>query len=317
MTEPKELIERVGMQAPTPHFTLDDVRARREHQHRRRRQTAGIVGVSVTLALVLGAVMTLAPLGGSLRIVPRDGGAGLPPATRAPISVGPGEYSYQHILYDLVCGSEGEDGGEGGDVASPCHAGVEVESWWRADDSGRVRASERRNFGIEEGTFGPGEFRTEGDLSEYPLGPAALEAFLLQRSGTSGASPRPEVTPAPGVPLNEGLLWNAIRDYLGSTQYLNSTPALRASLLEVLATVPMVRVDERAIDPAGRDAIALRFFAYEQDVVVFVDPATHDFLAMTGTYRDGARESILMELAGAAASVDDRPAGADRSISPP
>jgi hypothetical protein len=192
---------------------------------------------------------------------------------------------------------------------------LDAESWWKADGSGRIQVDTKQNYGIDAGTFGPGEFHTEGDLSSFPLNPQELETFLLDRSGPNGASPRPDVTPSPGVPLDEGLLWNAIRDYLGSTQYLNTTPALRAAMLEVLATVPMVSVDLQANDPAGRDAIALRFVAYAERVVVFVDPATHDFLGMTTTsVNDGSTGTVLVGAAGATSSTDQAPTGADRSI---
>ena len=89
------------------------------------------------------------------------------------------------------------------------------------------------------------------------------------------------MTPAPGVPLEDGLLWLAIQDYLGSTQYLNATPELRAAMLQVLAQDAMVRVSTGATDPMGRPASTLRFHAYDRDVTVFVEPTSGDFMAKT------------------------------------
>jgi hypothetical protein len=313
MPETKHLIERAAHEAPLATFSLDDVRARRDRRQSRRRLSAGIVAGGVTLALIALALAASGSLGGQDRVhVPR-GGVGLPPATRQPVTVGPNEYSYQHLdlSYAWVCGGE-----PGGDQSCP-NSQVDLESWWRADGSGRVIVDGKRNYGIDAGTFGPGEFHTEGDLSSFPLNVDELRALLLARSAPDGASPRPDVTPSPGVPLDEGLLWNAIRDYLGDTQYLNTTPALRASLLEVLATVPMVSVDLQAHDPVGRDAIALRFTAYAEDTVVFVDPATHDFLGMTETYVDsGSTGTVIVRSAGVTTAIDEVPGGTNRSIIP-
>jgi hypothetical protein len=321
MSETKRSIERAGLQAPTPDFSLDDLRDRRDRQRRRRRLAGGIVGVGVTMALVAAAVMSLGSFGDPGRALARDGGVGLPPPTRGLAAVSADKYSYQHLVVRGSCPGHSDGQTTVGivDGLAVCpDEELDLESWWTSDGSGLIQVNTKQNYGFAGGTFGPGEFPAEGDVSGYPLDPVALRAFLLERSGSTGASPRPDVTPAPGVPLDEGLLWNAIQDYLGDTQYLNSTPALRAAMLEVLATLPMVSVDASATDPAGRDAIALRFFAYDQDVVVFVDPATHDFSAMTKVSPDtGSREAVVVEAAGATASISDPPSGTDLSVRPP
>jgi hypothetical protein len=308
MPDTKPLIERAGRDAPPPAFSLEDVRQRRDRTRRLRRLTSGIGAGGVTLALIGFALFAFGPLGGTANVQVPHGGIGLPPATTEPVAVAANAYSYQHLSYSSRC--------EPSDEQSQCpDTYFDMESWWRADGSGRAVVDTHHNYGIDAGTFGPGEFPTEGTLSDFPLGTDALRAFLLDRSGPDGASPRPDVTPSPGVPLDEGLLWNSIRDYLGSTQYLNTTPALRASMLEVLAEVPMVNVDLQARDPAGRDAIALRFTAYGEDVVVFVDPASHDFLGMTMRSLDtDSTGTVIVEAAGATGSTDAVPAGAERSI---
>ena len=125
------------------------------------------------------------------------------------------------------------------------------------------------------------------------------------------------MTPAPGVPLDEGLLWNSIHDYLGSTQYLNVTPAQRVAMLRVLAGVPMVHVETGALDPAGREATKMSFSAYGADVEVFTAPETGDFLAMTERYDDqGATWVTLMEAAGFTSDTESSPEGNDRTIVP-
>lgn len=204
---------------------------------------------------------------------------------------------------------------------------------WALDDSGRREVLARSaGYALRDtGRFGPGDFPDEGDLSAFPTDPDALEAFLLDRSADDGASPRPDVTPAPGVPLEQGLLWNAIRDHLGSTQYLNATPELRAAMLRVLATVPMVQVSEGAVDPLGRPAVVLRFSAYGGAQEVFVDPRTGDFLAHVERYTepvatdgsdgsDGSGDGTpmvrvtLVEEAGFTGTDDERPRADDRTV---
>ena len=221
--------------------------------------------------IVAGAVFA----GGSSRTQGRRytpaGGAGLPAPTHT-VALGPGEFSYQRIKIeaDSTCSNCGVQ-----------HVELLAQSWWALDGSGRIDVSKSQNYGIQGGTFSAGTFPTEGDLSGFPTDPGALRTFLLGRSAENGASPRPEVTPAPDVPLEDGQLWLAIQDYLGSTQYLNATPELRAAMLQVLAHDPMVSVATGATDPLGRHASTLRFHAYDREVTVFVDPATGDFMAMT------------------------------------
>ena len=65
-----------------------------------------------------------------------------------------------------------------------------AESWWALDGSGRIDVSKAQNYGIHGGTFGPGSFPTEGDLSGFPTDPEALRTFLLERSAGDGASRR-------------------------------------------------------------------------------------------------------------------------------
>ncbi len=240
------------------------------------------------------------------------GGEGLPAEYPHVITLDAGEYSYQRIRVDS-CESGPEVSGE--TAVDACEGNLLLESWWALDDSGRIEVLEARNYGIDGGRFGPGEFPDEGDLSEFPTEPAALEAFLLERSGSDGASPRPDVTPAPDVPLEEGLLWNAIRDFLGSTQYLNATPELRVAMLRVLADAPMVSVESGLTDPTGRPARVLRFSAYDEDVEVFVDPDTGDFLAMTMNWRfsDGVT-SVVVEAAGVTTSDHTTPEAVQQSV---
>lgn len=292
MHDSKQLLERARADAPEAGFGLDDVRDRRERRERRRRIGGTVVGLGLTVAIVAGAAFAMASTDTGDGAVVTMGGS-LPPPHTVPLA--PGEYSYQRIRYP--CEPCGQDS-------------LFAESWWALNDSGRIKVMEQHNYGIHEGTFGPGAFPDEGDLSTFPTDPEALVTFLLERSGTDGASPRPDVTPAPGTPVEEGQLWLAIRDYLGSTQYLNATPELRAAMLQVLARVPMVQVETGVTDPLGRSANVLRFHAYDADVEVFADPATGDFTAMT---EDG-ETTILVENAGIVGDDQTRPHGDQQTV---
>lgn len=312
MRDLKDLLEQGANAAPRKDLPLSDLHDRRDRRRRRQRLQAGVLGMTVTVALVASAILLL-PAKGDSGLGARAGGDGLPAMTGTPPALRPGQYSYQRILLYGTC--------DVADVSpmAPCATTVlHMESWWTLDDSGRKVVLEAHDYGAgETGRFGPGQFPDEGDLSAFPTDPEALQAFLLDRSAPGGASPRPEVTPAPGVPLDEGLLWNSIQDYLGSTQYLNATPALRAAMLRVLAEQPMVTVTSDATDPAGRAAVELRFRAYDADTHVFVDPGSGDFLAMTQRY-DGqdAISVTLVEAAGFTATDDTPPRGDQQTITP-
>lgn len=296
MDDTKRLLEQAQHQAPRPTFELDDVRNRRSSHDRRRRLSATIVGLGITITIIAGAVFATASVGTHGGAA---GGGGLPAPVHR-VSLAPGEFSYQRIKIESssTCADCGVN-----------HVELLAESWWALDGSGRIDVSKAQNYGIQGGTFGPGTFPTEGDLTAFPTDPEALRAFLLERSSSDGASPRPEVTPAPGVDLEDGQLWLAIQDYLGSTQYLNATPELRAAMLQVLAQSPMVLVSTGATDPLGRAASTLRFHAYDRDVTVFVEPTSGDFMAKTERFDDGSLGSVIVEEAGITTNDQALPQG--------
>jgi hypothetical protein len=325
MDDTRQRLREAVRRAPGADFDLTDVRARKDRRERRRRTGAGVLGVAITAGLVVGGLSMVGSTGDGTTVL--DGGQGLPAVARPPRDLRPDEYSYQRIWIFDTC--------ETSDLSpdAPCvDTRLHLESWWALDDSGRREILEAHGYGLDEtGRFAQGAFPDEGDLSSFPTDPDALEAFLLDRSAPEGASPRPEVTPAPGVPVEEGLIWNAVQDYLGSTQYLNASPELRAAMLRVLAEQPMVNVHPGSSDPLERQATRLSFVAYGAATQVFVDPVTGDFLAMTSRYEVptaqpagdevGDEGSIvtsvrLVEEAGFTATDDARPRGADRTVAP-
>ena len=313
MTDTKRLLEQAQDRAPDAPFGLEEILARRARHERQRRLGGAVVGLGLTAAVVAGVIFAMASTGTGGADPGTMGGDGLSGTSPRIVTLDAGEFSYQRIRSDwcwygpLVSGETAGIDCDGGHLL--------LESWWALDDSGRIEVLEARDYGIDrEGRFGPGEFPDEGDLSEFPTEPAALEAFLLERSGSSGASPRPDVTPAPDVPLEEGQLWLAIRDFLGDTQYLNATPELRAAMLQVLADVPMVRVEAGATDPLGRPATVLLFHAYDADLEVFVEPGTGDFLAMTERFDDQNMGTVVVEAAGVTTSDHTTPEGDQQTV---
>jgi hypothetical protein len=301
MDNSKSLLQHAQGLAPAPAFDLDDVRDRKSRHDRRRRMSATVVGLGVTAAIVAATVFAMSSVGASRGTVRPAAHAG--EGLRAPertVGLAPGEFSYQRIKYESTssCVNCGVN-----------HVEFLAESWWAPDNSGRIDVLKAENYGINDGTFAAGTFPTEGDLSAFPTDPEALRTFLLDRSAEDGASPRPLVTPAPGVSLEDGQLWLAIEDYLGSTQYLNAAPELRAAMLQVLAQDPMVQVATDASDPLGRPASTLQFYAYDADVTVFVDPITDDFMAKTERFNDGSAGSVIVEEAGIATSDHALPRG--------
>jgi hypothetical protein len=315
MSNVKDAIREAADRAPESEISIEAVREDGLRRVRRRRILGAAGGGGSALALVAAIALILGPLArGGSNTEPRSAN-GMPAATRPPVVVAPGAYTYQHILITDSCPGT-SDGtttvGTVDGVAVCPDATLDLESWWTSDGSGEITVhSKPAGYGVATGTFGPGQFPTEGDVSTYPLDPTRLETFLLKRSGPDGASPRPEPS---GIPLDDGLLWNAIQDYLGDTQYLNTTPALRSAMLDVLASLSSVTVDTQATDPAGRTAIALRLATDDDRIVVYVDRAGHDFLGMTQTWSSGQQETVIVESAGVTHATDETPTGPDRSI---
>ncbi|MGZ4150782.1 MAG: hypothetical protein ACXVQJ_12125, partial [Actinomycetota bacterium] len=275
-------------------------------RRRHERLSAGAVGVAVTVALIAWALATIP--GGASRSVPRDG-AVLPPAVAAPLTAADGQFYVQQIRETTTCSTASCPGPDlGVDLAATL--------WWGLDGSGRIDASRHANFGIREGTFGPGAFPTEGDLTSFPTDPAALRTYLVDRSAPNGASPGPgEPTPTPGVDARTGDVWGSIEHLLADpAAYGNTTPALRAALVDVAAGLPMATVDATALDPAGRQAIRIRVDAFQGVTDVFVDPASHDLLALVTTFDDGWVDTYTVLRAGVADSTTAMPGPRQSSI---
>ena len=266
MDDLKDALRRArgGIAPPEPAFD-------RLVDRRRRKQRNGRIA-SVAMAVVaLGVGIAAAALAfghsGSGRHAPADDAEKAGPNLVA----GPGQYYYWKIQRVLP----------GPDLLE--------QMWWGEDGSGRYLVDQSNpNYGTLSGhAWSPDEFPGvvpfETDLSGLSTSPDDLRGQLIDRSGPGGASPRPQVTIAPGVSLDTSELWSAATQIL---QMGNATPKLRVALYEVLASLVEPEQGVGVEDPAGRPAVVLTLQVGEYSgggyQKLFFDPDTHLFMAMTG-----------------------------------
>jgi hypothetical protein len=237
---------------------------------RRRRQRNERILAGVVAMVVAGGVMggTLAVLAGSRRpghAVAGSGSAGGPGP--AEVAVEPGQYLYLRTTWYLQDGRAVES------------------TWWSPDGSGRIEGHSTASFGIpDDGTYGPGQFPVESDVSGLSSDPATLAAQLRERSGPNGASPQPDITPGPGQAPETGGLWRAVQRLL---EFPNSVPDLRAALFHVGEGIPGVERVDGVLDPVGRDAVELRLTSEGMTVELFFDPASLQLMAVARHDTDG------------------------------
>ncbi len=304
MRDARDLLERAEAHAPAPTFTLNDVHRRGERRQRVHRIEALVIGLAVAVASIGSAFLALRearhtrPAGGTETV--------LPPATSALLLAGPGQYYYWkvHLIGGCVGGTCLDSGVD--------YSELRATYWWSPDDSGRIEVEVAHNYGINGGTFDPGQFPNDNgiDVSDFPTDPSRLAPFLLARSQPEGASPAPLVTPPPDGAPQDGRMWRAITDLL---QDPHVTPTVRAALVEVAADLQGSRVELAGTDPVGRPAYVITFANWggDQPERLYVDPATHELLAWTTSSRPGAAESykldFVVEAAGISPSTRDAP----------
>lgn len=308
MPETKHLLERAERSTPRATFELADLERRRDRRLARRK--AGTIVVALALAAGTFGTAFLALREEREAAIGSTGTTGtgsetvLPPAPVAPLVAGPGEYFVQRIRLDSKC----EDLGMDCVPAADDEILLDATIWWNADDSGMIDVTVLRNYGITEGTFGPGEFPNGIDTSDFPTDPAELAEFLLARSQDDGASPAPLVSPPPDGDPQDGRMWRAITDVLQSHRV---TPALRAALIEVAAGLQGSDVELDTVDPAGRPAHVVSMTddtgAYAERI--FLDPVNHELLAITSGAADGSSVGLswVIHGAGVAPAVGEHP----------
>lgn len=305
MPETRDLLERAGRSVPRATFELADLERRRDRRQARRKVGTIVVALALAAGTFGTAFLALRQEGGAA--IGSTGTTGpapdtaLPPATAAPLEVEPGEYHVQRIRLDSKCEEPGDDC-----VPVDTEVVLDVAIWWNPDESGLIDVTVAEGYGIAEGTFGPGEFPNGIDTAGFPTDPVELAAFLLERSQEDGASPAPLVSPPPEGGPQDGRMWRAITDVLQSHRV---TPALRAALMEVAAGLQGSHVELDTVDPAGRPAhvVWMRDDTAASVERIYLDPASHELLAITVGAADGSsvRWSWVIEEAGIAPAAGE------------
>jgi hypothetical protein len=289
----RDLLERVKTQVPPPTDALVRLHERRDAKMRRSRMAAGVLGLAATGVIVAILVMwASSTLGDSTVINP---GA---QDTAVPLVADAGQYYYVRFAwYDFS-----------GERATPTVG----EIWYGPDDSGR-RVVEVAGQPTDD-RFGPGEFPAEF-LPDLSTDPNVILNQLIERGSPGGASPNPIPTSSPGRTQETTSLLRTLEDLLtlGSDAFL--TPEQTAAVFEAAQSIGDVTVTPDVTDPLGRTAVRLSFvidYNHPSDASVewYFEPTTGQF--MGEVWRDGssgkALSATMIESAGIAPSMDDRPA---------
>jgi hypothetical protein len=289
MSDLRTDLESAGRNAPPlEHDAYDRLRSRRERKARRGRVTAATVSLTVAVVAIAGLWSAFRPHNTATTRGRTAAGAS------ADLSVGPDQY----VLRKVVTYAYGPEG----DGANwPLFVERDVaRSWYRADDSGRIASDGQLTYFSEadrqadqglgdtpvpsDHTYGPGQYPQDvGDLSSLSTDPAVLLGQLRDRSGVTGTSPEPPISPGPGQADDTGMLWGVIQSLIDAPE---ATPAQRAALFEVAAGLQGVHVTEGATDPVGRPATLLATTNGEGiGSEWWFDPASEQLLAQRYTVR--------------------------------
>lgn len=288
--ERSTLLDRVKEQVAPPADAFKRLQDRREAKARRARVAAGAVGLGLTGALV-AALLVWSPLSEDGNHPDRVGTQGSPVRLVAE----QGEYYYVRFAwYD--------------DSQRPTVAQV----WYGPDDSGR-RVVTGPSEPLDE-RFGPGEFPAHF-LPELSTDPAELLQQLIQRSSAGGASPNPIATTSPGRSQETTSLIRSLQDLLtlGSDAFL--TPEQIAAVFQASQGIDEVTTEPEVTDPLGRTAVRLSFvidynIGGGSTVEWYFEPTTGQFMGQVWINEPSGRveQAGLIETAGIATSMDDRPA---------
>jgi hypothetical protein len=313
MDSSRDLLERAQRAAPPSEITLEGLERRRARRHARRR--VGTIVVALVLAVVAMGSAFLALREPAGTVVGSNGPPQpLPTATTAPQVAEPGAFYYRAVLLAAEGCLELENG-EGECAVTGTR--LDMTSWWNDDDEGRLVVDRKEGYGIDAGRFAPGQFPNGNgiDVSDWPLETEPLTRFLLDRSAEIGASPASLVTPPPDGAPGDGQLWRAITDLIVD---LHVTPAVRAALLDVAASLQGSHVRTDVVDPAGRPAHVIEFGNWGGEVPerLYVDPSTHELLAWTqaSTVNPEWFWIYLVQDAGIVPSTEEAPGARERSI---
>jgi hypothetical protein len=290
----RDLLERVKTHVPPPSGALERLHERRDAKLRRSRMAAGFVGLAATGAIVALLVMWVSNTPGDSTVI-HPGSQD----TVAPLVAQPGQYYYVRFAwYDFTDQSAGTRGGE---------------IWYGPDDSGRRLVDSPVQTEAQDQRFGPGEFPAEF-LPDLSTDPNVVLTQLIERGSPGGKSPNPIATTSPGRTQETTSLLRTLEDLLslGSDAFL--TPEQTAAVFQAAQTIGDVTTTPDVVDPLGRPAVRLSFIIdYNQGagstVEWYFDPSTGQFMGEVWVDgQSGATSATIIESAGIAPSMDDRPA---------
>jgi hypothetical protein len=291
--EQDSVLERVKQQLPNEPDAFQRLEDRRASKARRKRATAGVVGLGVAAALIGGLVWSTSRADGSGHDV-------VTPGSNVPLVAGPGEYYYaRSAWYGDTDQTPGIDG-----------SGT-TEFWAGLDDSGRLVS---KGEGPDDQRFDAGEFPGVF-LPELSDDPATMLDQLIQRGSEGGASPNPIATTSPGRSQETTSLLRTLQDLLGLGSDVVLTPEQAATVFEAASMIDGVTSETGAIDPLGRPATAFQFvidydYGAGSDVTWYFDPDTRQFLGevWTNAKTGEVTGATIVEMAGITGSLDELPA---------
>jgi hypothetical protein len=292
MHDEHELLERASEEAPTAGFTIADLERRRDRRVALKRLEAGVIGLTIAALLVGGGLAVLERREGTVSTAGSE--TSLPPAPRAPVQAAAGQYYYAKTWSRSQATCDG-------DVGKCTYRTTEAETWWAPDESGRIATA------TEDTTYTAGEFPHDTITTSLPTDPTSLREAMFERTGPDGASPEPQTTVSPG---QDGMDASVEQSMVNLLAMPNTTPALRAGLLEVLAGMPDVSVDLHSTDPVGRPAYLLEVTTFGGPTVneLYVDPGTHGLLAhIEATIQGDVFGAWILHSAGVTNGTDGAP----------
>jgi hypothetical protein len=277
------LLDRIKDQLPAQPGAFERLAELRETKARRRRATAGAVGVGLTAVLVWGLV-ALAPF--SEEAPDERPGSGV---STVPLVAQSGQYYYVRFSW--------ENNGT-------------VEVWLGPDGTGR-RVWDRLGAPVDE--LIP---QKEGEAwltAELSTDPDEVLQQLIQRSGPDGSSPVPIASTSPGRSQETTSVLRSISDLLAyGGSFL--TPEQIKAVFEAAQQIEGVTTETNVVDPWGRPAVRLTHVidyppGPASDLEWYFDPDTGQFLGEQWVNQATGRASdrTAIEIAGIVGSVDDIP----------
>ncbi len=316
MTDVRDRLREASNLVPRPRQPFERLVARRDRRRRRERIVAGVVAIALAIGVVGGALLVLSRTGGN-HGVRKPAGSSTGTHGKGKAAQGrTGSKLARRLAKIRLAMEDGQYFYMKSTIVTP-DGNIVNETWWASDGSGRAafdctipNCDSVWGSGVT-GTFGPGKFPTDSDVTGLSTDPAVLAGQLLERTGPGGQSPEPgQISPGPELTpgVSAGSEWRAITELLRDP---NTEPDLRAALYQVAKTVPGVEVLDATTDPAGRAGIGLKFpYDGGRAVEYDFDPDTLQLLAIKsgGTSGFDTAGYSVYEL-GIADSTDHAPTG--------